>query len=251
MNYFLYCLKNYATFSGRATRSEYWYFTLISVLISIIITIFDGMIGTYDDVSGFGMFSSIFSLALFIPSLAVLVRRLHDTNRSGWWFFIVLIPIIGIIVLIVFLCLDSKEDNKYGINQKKNSSFFNNNSFSELEKLSELKDKGILTQEEFENKKRYLLDENNNNNNEMDWLRIPSFIFGLLAFLASFDESEWNMDETIGVLFFISIAFILGFISISIQNNGKALSIAGIVLSILASLAILDRFEYINLFPLR
>lgn len=124
-----------------------------------------------------------------------------------------------------------------------------------IEKLSELKDKGILTQEEFENKKRYLLDENNNNNNEMsftkktegtNWLPIPSFIFGLLAFLASFDESEWNMDEKIGVLFFISIAFILGFISISIQNNGKALSIAGIVLSILASLAILDRFEYIN-----
>ncbi|QEZ90216.1 SHOCT domain-containing protein (plasmid) [Aliarcobacter cibarius] len=123
-----------------------------------------------------------------------------------------------------------------------------------IEKLSELKDKGILTQEEFENKKRYLLDENNNNN-EMsftkktegtNWLPIPSFIFGLLAFLASFDESEWNMDEKIGVLFFISIAFILGFISISIQNNGKALSIAGIVLSILASLAILDRFEYIN-----
>ena len=157
MNYFLYCLKNYATFSGRATRSEYWYFTLISVLISIIITLFDVMIGTYDDVSGFGMFSSIFSLALFIPSLAVLARRLHDTNRSGWWFFIVLIPIIGIIVLIVFLCLDSKEDNKYGINQKKNSSFFNNNSFSELEKLSELKDKGILTQEEFDRKKKEIL----------------------------------------------------------------------------------------------
>ncbi|MCT7466485.1 DUF805 domain-containing protein [Aliarcobacter cryaerophilus] len=119
MNYFIHCLKNYATFSGRATRSEYWYFTLFYILIIISLTIFDEITGTYDEVSGFGLTSLIFSLAMFIPSLAVFVRRLHDTNRTGWWFLIVLIPIIGFIVLIVFLCLDSKEDNQYGINPKR------------------------------------------------------------------------------------------------------------------------------------
>jgi uncharacterized membrane protein YhaH (DUF805 family) len=157
MNYFTEGFKKYATFSGRATRSEYWYFTLISMIIGIILIIVDLMIGTYNEDTEIGLISTIFSLALFIPSLAILVRRLHDTNRTGWWFFILLIPIIGFIVLLVFLCIDSKEDNKYGANPKANNGILKNDSISQLEKLSELKDKGILTQEEFDAKKKEIL----------------------------------------------------------------------------------------------
>ena len=145
MNYFIYCLKNYFNFSGRATRSEFWYFTLFCLLFGMLIMLIEYMLGI-GNVKETGILSLIFDLALVFPSLAVSTRRLHDTNRSGWWNLIMLVPIIieqaiftklendwwnlimlvlmlvliiGIIVLIVFYCQDSKEDNKYGVNPKK------------------------------------------------------------------------------------------------------------------------------------
>ncbi|MBP6282317.1 MAG: DUF805 domain-containing protein [Leptotrichiaceae bacterium] len=157
MNYFTEGFKKYATFSGRATRSEYWYFSLIAIIIVIVLAVIDGILGTYNEDTEIGLISGIFSLVIFIPSLAIMVRRLHDTNRSGWWYFIILIPIIGAIALLVFLCIDSKEDNKYGANPKANNGILKNDSISQLEKLSELKDKGILTQEEFDAKKKEIL----------------------------------------------------------------------------------------------
>ena len=105
MNYFIYCLKNYFNFSGRATRSEFWYFMLFVLLFGIVITLIEVIMGTYDS----GILSLIYNLALLFPSLAVSTRRLHDTNRSGWWNLIMLVPIIGIIVLIVFYCQDRKK----------------------------------------------------------------------------------------------------------------------------------------------
>jgi uncharacterized membrane protein YhaH (DUF805 family) len=157
MNYFTEGFKKYATFSGRATRSEYWYFTLITVIIGILLSGIDVILGTYNWDVEIGLLGGIFSLVIFIPSLALFVRRLHDTNRTGWWFFILLIPIIGFIVLLVFLCIDSKEDNKYGANPKANNGILKNDSISQLEKLSELKEKGIITQEEFDAKKKEIL----------------------------------------------------------------------------------------------
>ena len=118
MNYFIYCLKNYFNFSGRATRSEFWYFTLFCLLFGMLIMLIEYMLGI-GNVKETGILSLIFDLALVFPSLAVSTRRLHDTNRSGWWNLIMLVPIIGIIVLIVFYSQDSKEDNQYGINPKK------------------------------------------------------------------------------------------------------------------------------------
>ena len=119
MKYFIYCLKNYFKFSGRATRSEYWYFVLFGLLFSLAAMLIDFSIGTFYIEEGIGIFSSIYTLTILIPSLAVTVRRLHDTNRSAWWLLISLIPIIGLIVLTVFYCQDSKVDNKYGVNPKK------------------------------------------------------------------------------------------------------------------------------------
>lgn len=112
------CLSKYVDFSGRARRSEYWYFALFNLIVSIVASIVDSVIGTdYDTVSG-GIISTIASLALLLPGLAAGVRRLHDTDRSGWWILIGLIPIIGWILLIVWYCTDSKPDNQYGPNPK-------------------------------------------------------------------------------------------------------------------------------------
>ena len=123
MNWYLHVLKNYATFSGRARRKEYWIFFLISALISIVLTLLDILLGTYSVEYEAGLFSGLYSLLILIPSIAVVVRRLHDTDRSGWWILISLIPLIGVIVLFVFICLDSQPGtNRFGANPKEASS---------------------------------------------------------------------------------------------------------------------------------
>ncbi len=119
MNWFLLVLKKYAVFSGRAQRAEYWYFILFYVLILIGLSMIDGTTGTFDPETGMGLLSGLFSLATFIPSIAVGVRRLHDTGRSGWWLLISFIPLIGAIVLIIFFVQDSASgENAYGPNPK-------------------------------------------------------------------------------------------------------------------------------------
>lgn len=123
MNWYLHVLKNYATFSGRARRKEYWMFFLISALISIVLTLLDILLGTYSMEYEAGLFSGLYSLLILIPSIAVVVRRLHDTDRSGWWILISLIPLIGVIVLFVFICLDSQPGtNRFGANPKEAAS---------------------------------------------------------------------------------------------------------------------------------
>ena len=111
MEYFIGAIKQYATFSGRARRKEYWMFYLFYMIFYILLAIIDGILGTI-------FLSSIFILALLIPSISISARRLHDTGRSGWWQLIILIPLIGVIVLIVFLAQDSVDDNEYGISPK-------------------------------------------------------------------------------------------------------------------------------------
>lgn len=102
--------KNYANFSGRARRSEYWYFYLFSFLVNIVTNIIDRAVGT-------PIIGGLVALALIVPELAVGVRRLHDIGRSGWWLLIVF-TIVGIVVLIVWFCQDSQPDNKYGPSPK-------------------------------------------------------------------------------------------------------------------------------------
>lgn len=117
MNWFISCItKNYANFSGRARRQEYWMFNLFLLLFWFII-IFIGSLGQTLSGIMFTIFCiSVF--AFFIPNLAVTVRRLHDTDKSGWWFLISLIPFGGIILLI-FMCIDSTPgSNQYGDNPK-------------------------------------------------------------------------------------------------------------------------------------
>ena len=119
MNWYLEVLKKYAVFSGRARRKEYWYFSLFNLLISIVLAVIDGMTGTLIAEANIGLLGGIYALAILIPFLAVSVRRLHDTDRSGWWLLIALIPLIGAIVIIVFWAQDSQPgENQYGSNPK-------------------------------------------------------------------------------------------------------------------------------------
>jgi uncharacterized membrane protein YhaH (DUF805 family) len=114
MNWYLDVLKNkYAVFTGRARRKEYWMFFLFNLLIGLGIAIVEAIIGTG------GILGIVFSLAMLIPGIAVTVRRLHDTGRSGWWILISLVPVIGWIVLLVFMVLEGHPgDNEYGPDPK-------------------------------------------------------------------------------------------------------------------------------------
>ena len=119
------CLNQYTTFRGRAPRSEYWFFTLFMMICLIAATIIDRALGTSFKMlnpatglqisMGYGYVYTIVALALFLPGISVLVRRLHDTDRSGWWYWIALIPLIGVIVLLVWFCSrGTLGENKYG-----------------------------------------------------------------------------------------------------------------------------------------
>lgn len=113
MNWYLAVLKNYAGFSGRARRTEYWMFFLINFIIVVVLDVIGVAIKLSTILGG------VYSLLVLIPALAVGVRRLHDTGRSGWWLLISLIPVVGTIILIVFLATDGQPgDNQYGSNPK-------------------------------------------------------------------------------------------------------------------------------------
>ena len=113
MNWYLEVLKKYAVFNGRARRTEYWMFVLFNIIISFVLGFVEGLVG------GPGVIGLLYGLAVLIPGIAVAVRRLHDTDRSGWWLLIAVVPIIGAIVLLVFMVQDSKSgQNQYGTNPK-------------------------------------------------------------------------------------------------------------------------------------
>lgn len=106
-------LRNYANFNGRSTRSDYWYVFLANFLISFALGFIGGLI---PDLAGLiSVLTTLYSLAVLVPGIAIVVRRLHDINKSGWYYFIALIPLVGFIILLVFLCTDSvNENNCYG-----------------------------------------------------------------------------------------------------------------------------------------
>ncbi len=136
MNWYLMALKKYAVFSGRAQRKEFWYFTLFSILISFSIEVADLLIVMYGFDLGLNILASIYGLGVLIPSIAVGVRRLHDTNRSGWWYLLgpatlflipvfssfpilnvvaIVLAIIGNLLLIYFFVQDSDlQENRFG-----------------------------------------------------------------------------------------------------------------------------------------
>ncbi len=122
MNWYLKVWKQYADFSGRARRTEYWMFTLFNIIIIFALALV-WVVGMSSGGGGLSVFGMIlycgYALAIIIPSLAVCVRRLHDVGRSGWWYFIGLVPFVGSIILLIWFCTDSQAGaNKWGANPK-------------------------------------------------------------------------------------------------------------------------------------
>ena len=112
MNWYLKVLGQYSDFNGRARRKEYWMFTFLNMIFAFGSVLIDSMIGN-------PIFYIIYVLAMFIPGLAVSVRRLHDVGKSGWMILITLVPLIGAIWLIVLMVTDSNPaENQYGPNPK-------------------------------------------------------------------------------------------------------------------------------------
>lgn len=127
-DYFKLALNRYAQFSGRSRRSEYWYFQLVQVVIAFAIVMVGGLLAAASEtLFNLSMIAYvIFALAMIIPSIAALVRRLHDTGRSGWYYFIALVPIAGPIVLLVWLASDGTPGtNQYGPNPKESAGITN------------------------------------------------------------------------------------------------------------------------------
>jgi len=110
MNWYIEAWKKYAVFGGRSGRQEYWRFALFNILAYILLSIIVGILGKIG-----ASLLGLYTVAVFLPGLSASVRRLHDTNRSGWWLLIALIPLIGPIVLLVFLAQESNAiANQYG-----------------------------------------------------------------------------------------------------------------------------------------
>lgn len=119
MEWFLKVLRNYAEFSGRARRIEYWMFVLFSIIFSIVALLVDNMLGVTFGETNYGFMYLLYQLVVLIPSLAVTVRRLHDTNKSGWLLLIAVIPFVGAIWLLVLTCMEGTSGpNKYGPDPK-------------------------------------------------------------------------------------------------------------------------------------
>ncbi len=115
MNWYLGVLKNYAKFDGRARRKEYWMFFLFNLIIGAVLAILDSVLFG----GGAGLLLILYMLAVIVPGVAVSVRRLHDTDRSGWWILVSLVPFVGAIVLLIFMILDGTPgENRFGPNPK-------------------------------------------------------------------------------------------------------------------------------------
>jgi uncharacterized membrane protein YhaH (DUF805 family) len=113
------CFMLYTVFSGRAKRAEFWWFFLFSAIVGIIGSITDSTLGTrkvFEDGNTIGLFQSMIQIVILLPGLSVGSRRLHDTNKTGWWQLLWIIPIFGWIPLMIFLSFPSNDDeNKYSI----------------------------------------------------------------------------------------------------------------------------------------
>jgi uncharacterized membrane protein YhaH (DUF805 family) len=174
MNWYLKVLSNYVGFSGRSRRKEFWIFNLINTSFAIFLTIIDISLFNHDPMNpaSIAILSSIYFFAVALPSFAVMERRLHDTDRSAWWMLLLFLPIIGAIILIVFLSQDGTPgDNRFGSNPKENEALYlenrenlniqitknKNDLESQLKQAKKFFDQGLISQDEYDKKRGVLL----------------------------------------------------------------------------------------------
>ena len=119
MEWYFTVLRKYADFDGRARRKEYWMYQLVNFAVVMILYVSDAFAAIFDTGLGIGVLTIGYSLAVLIPGLAVQVRRLHDTGRSGWWIFVGLVPVIGAFALLAFMLIEGDAGaNEYGDDPK-------------------------------------------------------------------------------------------------------------------------------------
>ena len=120
MSWFILAWQRATDFSGRSRRKEYWYFTLFNAIIMIFLALFAVAFSEDRKPATFPFFMMFtYGLVLFVPSLAITIRRLHDIGKSGWWYFIAFVPFVGGIILFVFTLLDSQPyPNEWGLDPK-------------------------------------------------------------------------------------------------------------------------------------
>ncbi|MEZ8142850.1 hypothetical protein A1OO_11595 [Enterovibrio norvegicus FF-33] len=127
MNEYIGVLKKYALFKGRARRKEYWTFILINVLVSFALGFVDQWVGSFNAEAGIGTLGMVYAVAVFIPTLAVTVRRLHDTDRVGWWALLGIVP-FGVIALLIMQAFEgTKGENRFGVDPKCHQASHGNN----------------------------------------------------------------------------------------------------------------------------
>jgi uncharacterized membrane protein YhaH (DUF805 family) len=115
MRWYIDAIFNYVNFKGRERRRAYWMFFLFNIVVATLVSLLDGAFDIKVGATDTGILSMVYAVFIFLPSLAIAVRRLHDTGRSGWWVLINLVPLVGWIIMLVFLCQDSYYgDNEYG-----------------------------------------------------------------------------------------------------------------------------------------
>ncbi len=164
MNAYFYAMKHSFNFKGRATRSQFWTFTLVSIIIALVAVGID--LSTSPTASDLGPVASLVTLIHLIPSLSITVRRLHDIGRGGWWILVGLVPLIGTIVLLVFVCTGSKTENNNfdpnmgdanAIREPQVNPSRTTNSLDEIEKVASLRSSGAISEEEFRELKTDIL----------------------------------------------------------------------------------------------
>ena len=155
MNWYFEVLKKYAVFDGRAHRTEFWLFFLFSFIISFFLGVIVGLVGSL------WFITTLYALAVLIPGLAVSVRRLHDTNRSGWWILTGLVPILGWIALLIFYVEDSRPGaNQYGPNPKGIQVTQPTQTVDErLRQLELLRSRGTITLQEDQERRRDVISD--------------------------------------------------------------------------------------------
>ena len=153
MNWYFEVLKKYAVFDGRAHRTEFWLFFLFSFIISLFLGVIVGL------VESLWFITTLYALAVLIPGLAVSVRRLHDTNRSGWWILTGLVPILGWIALLIFYVEDSRPGvNQYGPNPK-GVQATQPTVDERLRQLELLRSRGTITLQEYEERRQDVISD--------------------------------------------------------------------------------------------
>lgn len=120
MDWYINVLRNYVGFGGRARHKEFWMFMLVNIIFAFVLGVLDKMLG-WQRAGGEGVLTTIYAILVFLPSWAVQFRRLHDTDRTAWWLVLLLIPVIGWLVIILFSCQDGTPgENRFGPDPKQN-----------------------------------------------------------------------------------------------------------------------------------